>query len=180
MATKLVSHSNISSLALHCRCLHISALNSKGLYAFFNRHKKVTDSARQDPDYFEKVAAKLPLDDHYVDALKTIWEEKYGSERDLSMKAADYLIGNTKDYAMPAVDPNQPQLKYRGVKALDDAPESVKRIVSVEFASAKDISNAKKYHMMRSVNFHEYDMDSLQSQSHGPLVAFASGRSWST
>jgi hypothetical protein len=32
-----------------------------GLVTFYNKHRRVTDPARQDPDYFEKEAEKIPI-----------------------------------------------------------------------------------------------------------------------
>ena len=43
------------------RTFHASTSLHRGRYAFYNKHKKVTDPRRADPDYFEKQAAKLPL-----------------------------------------------------------------------------------------------------------------------
>lgn len=43
--------------------IHISPIANKGRarIPFYNKHMKVTDPAQQDPDYFEKKAATLPL-----------------------------------------------------------------------------------------------------------------------
>lgn len=43
------------------RCFHNSINLAKGSFPFYNKHKKVTDPFRQDPDYFEKAAEKLTL-----------------------------------------------------------------------------------------------------------------------
>jgi len=43
------------------RQLHLSNILEYGRYPYFNIHKNVTDPKRQDPDYFEKEAEKLPL-----------------------------------------------------------------------------------------------------------------------
>jgi hypothetical protein len=46
---------------LFFRQLHLSNILEYGRYTYYNIHKNVTDPARQDPDYFEKEAEKLPL-----------------------------------------------------------------------------------------------------------------------
>ncbi|RCN50285.1 hypothetical protein ANCCAN_03507 [Ancylostoma caninum] len=72
--------------------LHTTAVVARGRTTFFNIHKKVTDPTKQDPDYFEKAARNLPLDENYIDALGKLYYEKIGSERDLGLKAADNLV----------------------------------------------------------------------------------------
>lgn len=56
----------VPNLIVAFRSLHVSSTLRlpRGKTQFFNIHKKVTDPARQDPDYFEKEAAKLPLGKH--------------------------------------------------------------------------------------------------------------------
>nr|CAD2177469.1 unnamed protein product [Meloidogyne enterolobii] len=53
------------------RQLHLSNILEYGRYPYFNIHKNVTDPKRQDPDYFEKEAEKLPL----VIQLKNVLEK---------------------------------------------------------------------------------------------------------
>ena len=43
------------------RFFNCSAPMCHGLYYYYNKHKPVTDPERQDPDYFEKEAEKIPL-----------------------------------------------------------------------------------------------------------------------
>uniref|UniRef100_A0A1I7UY57 Small ribosomal subunit protein uS15m n=1 Tax=Caenorhabditis tropicalis TaxID=1561998 RepID=A0A1I7UY57_9PELO len=43
------------------RFVHTSCQLERGRTAFYNIHQKVTDPAKQDPDYFEKKARELPL-----------------------------------------------------------------------------------------------------------------------
>ncbi|KAH7728500.1 Protein MRPS-15 [Aphelenchoides avenae] len=155
--------SKVPNLVIALRSLHLSNTQRlpRGKWAYFNKHKKVTDPARQDPDYFEKEAAKLPLDDHYLDALKHLWEEKIGSERELNMKASDRLIGQTQ-YFLPDVDQSQPRLPYENLDALREAPDAVKKIFSIEYGQRKDLTAAWKRDMIQSVNRHKYDNESLQ------------------
>lgn len=39
----------------------IKPQSSRPRFPFFNKHMKVTDPARQDPDHFEKLAHEVPL-----------------------------------------------------------------------------------------------------------------------
>lgn len=55
------SSSPIISFIIQCRPFHPSAHQKHGIYPYFNKHKPVTDPKRQDPDYFEKEAEKVPL-----------------------------------------------------------------------------------------------------------------------
>jgi hypothetical protein len=144
------------------RHFHTSSLLPKGRFTFYNIHKKVTDPARQDPDYFEKEAAKLPIDDHYLDALELLWKEKIGSERELTMKAADRMIGKGHQYALPDVDKTQPRLPYQTVDALATAPESVQKIFSIEYGQRKDLTAAWKSELISSVQRHHDDNESHQ------------------
>uniref|UniRef100_A0A0N5BSW2 Small ribosomal subunit protein uS15m n=1 Tax=Strongyloides papillosus TaxID=174720 RepID=A0A0N5BSW2_STREA len=144
--------------------IHVTSINSKGRarIPFYNKHHKVTDPAKQDPDYFEKKAADLPLDDNYLDALELLWKEKIGSEREVMMKGSDNLIGNKTDYGLPQVDTSQLRYAYRHVDELRDAPESVKRIFSIEYGERRDLSGAWKRTLIDSVNKHKFDDSSLQ------------------
>uniref|UniRef100_A0AC35U087 28S ribosomal protein S15, mitochondrial n=1 Tax=Rhabditophanes sp. KR3021 TaxID=114890 RepID=A0AC35U087_9BILA len=144
--------------------LHTTSTLSEGRARrpFFNKHKKVTDPAKQDPEYFEKKAAALPLDNHYIDALQMLWTEKISTERDVMMKGADNLIGNKTDYGLPNIDKTAPRLEYANVDELKDAPEAVKKIFSIDFGERKDLTNAYKRCMIDSVNNHSLDNTSYQ------------------
>lgn len=100
-----------------------------------------------------------------MDGLKSIWEQKIGSERDLSRKAEDNLIGNSTDYGLPELDYEKPRLEYRRVEALRDAPESVKKIFSVGYGERSDFMATWKQEFLDAVNLHKYDESSLQSKS---------------
>lgn len=99
-----------------------------------------------------------------MDALKHLWEEKIGSERELNMKASDRLIGQTQ-YFLPDVDQSQPRLPYENLDALREAPDAVKKIFSIEYGQRKDLTAAWKRDMIQSVNRHKYDNESLQMRS---------------
>ncbi|VDM41787.1 unnamed protein product [Toxocara canis] len=126
------------------RGLHVSAFAPRARRPFFNIHKKVTDPARQDPEYFEKAASALPLDDNYVDALGKLYAEKVGSEREVMMKGEDRLIGKERDQWLPAIDESAPRMAYAHVDALTAAPDFVKRIFSIEYGTRRDLTDAWK------------------------------------
>lgn len=100
-----------------------------------------------------------------MDALKLLWDRKVASERDLARKSDDNLVGNTTDYGLPNIDFKSPRLEYRRVEALKTAPESVKKIFSVEFGENSDFTAAWKREFIDVANLHEYDKSSLQSKS---------------
>jgi len=142
----------------------VAAYKGRGIYSFYNKHKKVTDPKRADPEYFEKEAAKLPLDDHYLDALVLLWTEKVGSEREVMMKGSDKLIKHDGSYGLPDLDKSKPRLKYENVDLLKDAPESVKKVFSIEFGERRDLTDAWKRELIESVNKHKFDGDSYQAK----------------
>ncbi|MCP9260967.1 28S ribosomal protein S15, mitochondrial [Dirofilaria immitis] len=71
----------------------VNRQSSRPRFPFFNKHMKVTDPARQDPVHFEKLAHEVPLDERYVDRLTLLWKEKIGSEREVTLKGDDRMIG---------------------------------------------------------------------------------------
>lgn len=80
------------------------------------------------------------------------------------MKASDNLIGQSQ-YFLPDIDQSRPRLPYESLDVLRDAPESVKKIFSIEYGKRKDLTAAWKREMIRSVNRHKFDNDSLQMRS---------------
>ncbi|KHN86113.1 28S ribosomal protein S15, mitochondrial [Toxocara canis] len=144
------------------RGLHVSAFAPRARRPFFNIHKKVTDPARQDPEYFEKAASALPLDDNYVDALGKLYAEKVGSEREVMMKGEDRLIGKERDQWLPAIDESAPRMAYAHVDALTAAPDFVKRIFSIEYGTRRDLTDAWKNVLIGQVKRHELDSQSLE------------------
>lgn len=104
-------------------------------------------------------------DENYLDNLKLLWEEKIGSNRELSLKASDLLIGNKSDYGLPDIDKSQPRLPYRNVEVLKNAPESVKKIFSINMGERVDLTAAWKHELINKVKTSEYDKSSLQAKS---------------
>ncbi|KHJ84838.1 hypothetical protein OESDEN_15443, partial [Oesophagostomum dentatum] len=144
------------------RALHTTAVVARGRTAFFNKHKKVTEPAKQDPDYFEKAARALPLDENYIDALGKLYYEKVGSERDLGLKAADNLVADRVKFGLPDLDLSAPRAPYKGLDVLNDAPESVKKIFSIGFGTRRDLSSEWKAQLIGKVNQHALDNSSLE------------------
>uniref|UniRef100_A0A1I8BT77 Uncharacterized protein n=1 Tax=Meloidogyne hapla TaxID=6305 RepID=A0A1I8BT77_MELHA len=70
---------------LFSRQLHLSNILGYGPYTYFNIHKNVTDPKRQDPDYFEKEADKLPLDEEPK-------QQKSKKVEDLPLVFCDYIM----------------------------------------------------------------------------------------
>ncbi|VDP43195.1 unnamed protein product [Heligmosomoides polygyrus] len=123
------------------RAFHCSALVARGRTTFFNIHKTVTDPAKQDPDYFEKAAKELPLDENYIDALGKLYYEKIGSERDLGLKAQDNLVADRVKFGLPDLDLEAPRSPYKDLDALKNAPDSVKKIFSYTFCKNRRCRN---------------------------------------
>ncbi|CAI4224308.1 unnamed protein product [Auanema sp. JU1783] len=146
--------------ALSKRAFHVSPCISRGRSSFFNIHKKVTEPEKQDPDFFEKRARKLPLDDHYITALGKLYYEKIGSERDLGLKAADNLVANTETFGLPEVDKSKPRTAFKNLDELAKAPDAVKKIFSIEFGTRRDLTTEWKNLMISKVNRHSLDGES--------------------
>ncbi|CAJ0946543.1 unnamed protein product, partial [Mesorhabditis belari] len=146
------------------RLIHTTTGLARGRHVYFNKHKMVTDPAKQDPDYFEKMARTLPLDDNYIDQLKKIYDDKIGSERDLTMKASDNLVADKITYGLPQLDLSKPRPPYSYVDSLKDAPESVRKIFSLEFGTRRDVTSEWKRVMIESVNHHTLDNSSLEKK----------------
>lgn len=72
------------------------------------------------------------LDDRYIDAMKNLWEEKIGSEREVSFKGDDRLIGRRPEEWVPNVDLTSPRADYADLD-WQDIPESVKKIFRFVF-----------------------------------------------
>lgn len=145
------------------RLLHSTSVAiGRTRFPFYNRHKKVTDPARQDPEYFENVASSLPLDEHYVDALGKLYTEKIGSEREVYVKGDDRLIGRDRSEWLPHIDRCSPRLAFGHVDVLTTAPDTVKRIFSVEYGTRRDLTDAWKKSLIDKVKKHELDKESLE------------------
>jgi small subunit ribosomal protein S15 len=63
------------------------------------------------------------------------------------------------------MEPLCPKLEYELVEELKDAPESVKRIFSVEYGERSDYTGACKKDLVDLVKKHKYDKNSLQMKS---------------
>ncbi|PIC51914.1 hypothetical protein B9Z55_002233 [Caenorhabditis nigoni] len=144
------------------RLVHTSSQLERGRTAFYNIHQKVTDPAKQDPDFFEKKARELPLDQNYIDALSKLYYEKIGSERDLGLKAADNLILEKTEFGLPRIEKSKIRAKYEDLDVLSSAPDSVKKIFSVEMATRKELSQEWKNSLINSVRQHSLDGNSLE------------------
>uniref|UniRef100_A0A0K0DD70 Small ribosomal subunit protein uS15m n=1 Tax=Angiostrongylus cantonensis TaxID=6313 RepID=A0A0K0DD70_ANGCA len=143
------------------RGLRTTVAVARGRTTFFNKHKKVTDPAKQDPDYFEKAARQLPLDENYIDALGKLYYDKVGSERDLELKAHDNLVNRVK-FGLPDLDFNAPRYPYKGLDVLENAPESVKKIFSIGFGTRRDMTSEWKAQLIGKVNQHSLDNSSFE------------------
>ncbi|EGT37964.1 hypothetical protein CAEBREN_28207 [Caenorhabditis brenneri] len=144
------------------RLVHTSCQLERGRTAFYNIHQKVTDPAKQDPEYFEKKARELPLDQNYIDALSKLYYEKIGSERDLGLKAADNLILEKTEFGLPRIEKSKIRAKFEDLDVLSNAPESVKKIFSVEMATRRELSQEWKQSLIKSVRQHSLDENSLE------------------
>jgi len=146
------------------RCLHTSAVQPRGRWPFYNRHQAVTDPSRQDPHYFEKKAETLTIDKSYLDNLAKLYQEKVGSNRELLFKREDNLVQHDNKCWLPEIDASQPCLAYRNIDALKTAPESVKRIFSIEYGERKDLTDAWKDLIIGQVKKHPLDTKSLEAR----------------
>lgn len=70
----------------------------------------------------------LLLDDHYIDNLKLLYEDKVAYEKDLRYKAEDLLVGRSPSDWLPKIDLALPRVGYEEIDVLSKAPDSVKRI----------------------------------------------------
>ncbi|KJH53332.1 hypothetical protein DICVIV_00455 [Dictyocaulus viviparus] len=144
------------------RGLRTTIVASRGRYLFYNKHKEVTDPAKQDPEYFEKAARQLPIDDNYIDALGKLYYEKVGSERDLGLKAQDNLVADRVKFGLPDIDLDAPRFPYKNVDELKSAPASVRKIFSVGYGTRRDLSSEWKTQLIGKVNKHSLDNSSFE------------------
>lgn len=128
----------------------------------YNPHKKATDPKKQDFDYYEKAASDVPLDDHYTDKLKMLYEDKIAYEKDLRYKAEDQLVGRSPAEYLPKIDLTAPKVGYENIDALVKAPDSVKKIFSIEYGSRRNLSEAWKNALIDQVRKHSLDKSSLE------------------
>uniref|UniRef100_A0A8R1TXC5 Small ribosomal subunit protein uS15m n=1 Tax=Onchocerca volvulus TaxID=6282 RepID=A0A8R1TXC5_ONCVO len=152
----------------------IKQQSSRPRFPFFNKHMKVTDPARQDPNHFEKLAHEVPLDEQYVDTLTHLWKEKIGSEREVTLKGDDQMIGRKPKNWVPEIDENSPKANYAELD-WEGIPESVKKIFSIKFGERRDYTDAWKKALIDKVRKHKLDINSLEVK-----IAWTTGviRSW--
>uniref|UniRef100_A0A915PSQ1 Small ribosomal subunit protein uS15m n=1 Tax=Setaria digitata TaxID=48799 RepID=A0A915PSQ1_9BILA len=167
----------IRAAIIGCRSVHILAVrwqSSRPRFPFFNKHMKVTDPARQDPNHFEELAHGVPLDERYVDMLSLLWKEKIGSEREVTLKGDDRMIGKNPEKWVPEIDENSPKADYANLD-WEGIPESVKKIFSIKFGERRDYTDAWKKTLIDKVRKHELDVNSLEVK-----IAWTTGviRSW--
>uniref|UniRef100_A0A0R3RUM9 Small ribosomal subunit protein uS15m n=1 Tax=Elaeophora elaphi TaxID=1147741 RepID=A0A0R3RUM9_9BILA len=160
-----------------CRSIYLTTgkqQSSRPRFPFFNKHMKVTDPARQDSDHFEKLAHEVPLDERYVDTLSLLWKEKIGSEREVTLKGDDRMIGRKPEDWVPEIDENLPKANYAELD-WEGIPESVKKIFSIKFGERRDYTDAWKKALIDKVRKHELDINSLEVK-----IAWTTGviRSW--
>eukprot|EP00080_Pristionchus_pacificus_P009721 PDM69741.1 mrps-15 [Pristionchus pacificus] len=99
-------------------------------------------------------------DEHYIDALKKLYEEKVGAERDLGLKAADNLVADRVTFGLPDLDLSAPRGPYRGLDELKNAPDSVKKIFSLEMGTRRERTEAWKREMIERCALHSIDGES--------------------
>ncbi|KAK6106635.1 hypothetical protein QQG55_24990 [Brugia pahangi] len=135
---------------------------------------RVNDPACHDPDHFEKLAHEVPLDERYVDTLSLLWKEKIGSEREVTLKGDDRMIGKKPQNWVPNINENSPKANYAELD-WEGIPEPVKKIFSIKFGERRDYSDAWKKALIDKVRKHELDINSLEVK-----IAWSTGviRSW--
>ncbi|VIO96789.1 Uncharacterized protein BM_BM4861 [Brugia malayi] len=135
--------------------------SSRPRFPFFNKHMRVDDPACHDPDHFEKLAHKVPLDERYVDTLSLLWKEKIGSEREVTLKGDDRMFGKKPQNWVPNINENSPKANYAELD-WEGIPEPVRKIFSIKFGERRDYSDAWKKALIDKVRKHELDINSLE------------------
>ncbi|KAI1731506.1 hypothetical protein Ddc_00329 [Ditylenchus destructor] len=169
----LRSSQTLSCIAASCRNILMvqrcsfhgsTALSTRFHYKPWNPHVEIKDPKRQDPEFFERAAGTVKLNEYYFDNMKLLWDEIVGSQRALVMKTQDKLIGNYTDYGLPKIDPTKPRLEYRHVEMLRNAPDSVKKIFSIEYGQKLDMTAVIKKEMAEKVVRHGYEKSTPQAK----------------
>ncbi|KRY70557.1 Tyrosine-protein phosphatase corkscrew -like protein, partial [Trichinella pseudospiralis] len=127
-----------------------------------NIRRPATDTKQADPAYYENLALSVPLAQGYIERLGEIWFEMVSVSRDVNFKRDDFLIKHDSTHWLPHVDIKQPKAEYESVKALETAPESVKKLFSIEFGCRKDLTFQWKRSLMNKVRQNELDTSSLE------------------
>ncbi|KRY81209.1 28S ribosomal protein S15, mitochondrial [Trichinella pseudospiralis] len=117
-------------------------------FKWYNIRRPATDTKQADPAYYENLALSVPLAQGYIERLGEIWFEMVSVSRDVNFKRDDFLIKHDSTHWLPHVDIKQPKAEYESVKALETAPESVKKLFSIEFGCRKDLTFQWKRSLM--------------------------------
>ncbi|XP_003372456.1 conserved hypothetical protein [Trichinella spiralis] len=134
-------------------------------FKWYNIRRPAVDPKQADPTYYENLALSVPLAQGYIDRLGEIWFEMVSVSRD-----------HDSTHWLPHVDIKQPKAEYESVKALEtyvvlsgfnglpyfSAPDSVKKLFSIEFGRRKDLTFQWKRALMNKVRQNELDTSSLE------------------
>ncbi|KRX17408.1 Tyrosine-protein phosphatase non-receptor type 11 [Trichinella nelsoni] len=131
-------------------------------FKWYNIRRSAVDPKQADPTYYENLALSVPLAQGYIDRLGEIWFEMVSVSRDVNFKRDDILIKHDSTHWLPHVDIKQPKAEYESVKALETAPDSVKKLFSIEFGRRKDLTFQWKRALMNKVRQNELDTSSLE------------------
>ncbi|KRX35468.1 28S ribosomal protein S15, mitochondrial, partial [Trichinella murrelli] len=131
-------------------------------FKWYNIQRPAIDPKQADPTYYENLALSVPLAQGYIDRLGEIWFEMVSVSRDVNFKRDDILIKHDSTHWLPHVDIKQPKAEYESVKALETAPDSVKKLFSIEFGRRKDLTFQWKRALMNKVRQNELDTSSLE------------------
>ncbi|KRZ13487.1 28S ribosomal protein S15, mitochondrial [Trichinella zimbabwensis] len=146
----------VQSRFLSCSCF----MHTR--FKWYNIRRPATVPKQADPAYYENLALSVPLAQGYIERLGEIWFEMVSVSRDVNFKRDDILIKHDSTHWLPHVDIKQPKAQYESVKALEAAPESVKKLFSIEFGCRKDLTFQWKRSLMNKVRQNELDTSSLE------------------
>ncbi|KRY45685.1 28S ribosomal protein S15, mitochondrial [Trichinella britovi] len=117
-------------------------------FKWYNIQRPAIDPKQADPTYCENLALSVPLAQGYIDRLGEIWFEMVSVSRDVNFKRA-----HDSTHWLPHVVIKQ-------LKA--DAPDSVKKLFSIEFGRRKDLTFQWKRVLMNKVTRNELDISFLE------------------
>ncbi|KRX66220.1 28S ribosomal protein S15, mitochondrial [Trichinella sp. T9] len=117
-------------------------------FKWYNIQRPAIDPKQADPTYYENLALSVPLAQGYIDRLGEIWFEMVSVSRDVNFKRA-----HDSTHWLPHVVIKQ-------LKA--DAPDSVKKLFSIEFGRRKDLTFQWKRALMNKVTRNELDISFLE------------------
>ncbi|OUC47567.1 hypothetical protein D917_06847 [Trichinella nativa] len=136
-------------------------------FKWYNIRRPAIDPKQADPTYYENLALSVPLAQGYIDRLGEIWFEMVSVSRDVNFKRDDILIKHDSTHWLPHVDIKQPKAEYESFNGLPyfSAPDSVKKLFSIEFGRRKDLTFQWKRALMNKVRQNELDTSSLEVRS---------------